>query len=206
MSAQPFPRVTAEEYLALDRSSPQRHEYYDGVVYAMAGGSVVHARIITNTVVALAAMLRNRGCEVFGSDLRVRVAERQCYSYPDVTVVCGNAQTATEQNDTLLNPTVLVEVLSKSTEAHDRGLKFTRYRSLPSLSEYVLIAQHEPRVEVYRRQPWDKWLLTEYHGLDSVCRLESIECELLLAAIYDNVSFEESVTYPYRAIGNPPGD
>ena len=109
-----------------------------------------------------------------------------------MTVVCGPADLSLDQAGSLLNPTVLVEVLSRTTEAHDRGLKFARYRSLASLKEYVLIAQHEPRIEVYRRQPGGQWLLTDYYGEESVCRLESIDCEIPLSAVYAKVSFDDS--------------
>lgn len=125
-----------------------------------------------------------------GPDLRVRIAERRSYFYPDVTVVCGPVQLADSQQDSLTNPAVIVEVLSKTTEACDRGLKFTRYRTIPSMREYCLIAQQEPRIEVYRRQPGDRWLLTEYYGGDAVCRLESLDCELPLSTVYNRDSFE----------------
>jgi Uma2 family endonuclease len=189
MSAQSQPRLTPEEYLALDRVAEICSEYYDGVMYAMSGGSFPHARITANLSGWLWQMLKGKPCVVASNDLRVRATPRT-YAYPDIIVVCGPEQLADDQKDVLLNPAVLVEVLSPSTEAHDRGLKFARYQTLESLQEYVLVSQTEPRVETYRRQPDHKWLYSETRGLDAICRFDSLTCEIPLSEIYDRVHFD----------------
>jgi Uma2 family endonuclease len=158
-------------------------------MYAMSGGTLPHAVIIGNCHAALHFALRKSDCSVVSSDMRVRVAPEGLYTYPDVVVVCGEAQLADKHRDTLLNPTVLVEVLSKSTEAYDRGFKSAQYRTIESLQEYAFVSQTEPRVEIYRRQP-EGWLLTESVGLDAVCRFGSLDCEVPLSDIYDKVNLE----------------
>jgi Uma2 family endonuclease len=189
MSAHVQGRLTPEEYLAIERAAPFRSEYYNGRMYAMAGGSHPHAIVISNLVRAIGNLLDDRPCLVTSSDLRVRVEPGGLYAYPDVVVVCGRPRYADDEHDTLLNPLLIIEVLSPSTEAYDRGFKSAQYRGLASLEEYVLVSQTEPRVEMLHRLGAD-WLLSEYVGLEAVCRLESVGCEVSLAAIYRNVSFE----------------
>jgi Uma2 family endonuclease len=186
MSAQPITRMTAEEYLAAERAAEFRSEYYDGCVYAMAGTSFPHSLITTNLSGELRQALRRR-CFVMSIDARVRVSPEKVFTYPDVVVVCGEPKFADDQKDTLLNPTLIIEVLSPSTEAHDRGFKFARYRELESLREYVLVSQTEPRVEKFTRQAGGQWVLSDYVGLEAVCRFESVGCEVALADIYENV-------------------
>jgi Uma2 family endonuclease len=190
MSAQPHPGLTQEEYLRIERAAEFKSEYYDGQMYAMSGGSYPHGKIIPNLAAELRQALRGKGCSVTTSEVRVRVSPRGFYTYPDIAVVCGPPQFADDQADTLLNPTLLVEVLSPSTEAHDRGFKFAQYRQLESLREYALVSQTEPRVEVFRRQPAGEWLLSEVIGVDATCRFDSVGCQVALAEIYYDVSFE----------------
>ena len=191
MSAQPHPRprLTAEQYLERERASEYRSEYYKGHVYAMSGGSYQHAQIIGGLVRELGNALKKRPCSVVPTDLRLRVSPDGLYTYPDVVVICGDPQFADDQRDTLLNPTLIVEVLSPSTEAYDRGFKSQQYRTIESLEEYALLSQIEPRVEVYRRQGGGHWLLTEGVGLQAICRFESLDCGVPLADIYDKVTF-----------------
>ena len=189
MSAQPQPHLTPDQYLEAERAAEFRSEYYNGHIYAMSGGSYRHAQIIGGLVRELGNALKNRPCSVVSSDLRLRVSPDGLYTYPDVVVICGDPKFADDRSDTLLNPTLIVEVLSPSTEAYDRGFKSAQYRTLESLEEYVLVAQAEPRVEVFRRQPGGHWLLSEAVGLESVCRFESLECGVPLADIYDKVTF-----------------
>ncbi len=192
MSAQPQHRVTPEEYLAMERAAEFRSEYYDGVMYAMAGTSFVHGTIIWNLASELRNSLRNSSCRGVTSELRVRVPPERLYAYPDIVVVCGERRFADDQADTLLNPTLIVEVLSKSTEAFDRGEKFAMYRRLASLQEYVLVSQNKAQVEVYRRQPGaDQWVFSEKASLDASVRFESINCEIRLAEIYRDVDFKD---------------
>jgi Uma2 family endonuclease len=186
MSAQPHPRLTAEEYLAIERAAEFKSEFYDGVMYAMAGGSPTHSLIIASLTAALWQALKSRPCRVFVTELRVRV-DPQAYTYPDIAVVCGEPRTSDDDN--LLNPTMLIEVLSPSTESHDRGLKFERYRRLASLNEYVLVSQSEPRVETYVRQASGSWLFTEITGLDSTASFDAVECKIPLGEIYHQVQF-----------------
>lgn len=192
MAAQPQPRLTPEQYLELDRASEFRNEYYNGRTYAMSGGTLWHALIGGNFVSELRAALKKRPCWVTQSDVRVRVSTGGLYTYPDVVVVCEEPKYVDGGKDTLLNPTFIAEVLSTSTEAYDRGFKAAQYRTLASLQEYALVSQGEPRVEVFRRQPSGDWLLSEATGLDAACRLESLDCRIALAEIYDKVTFEET--------------
>jgi Uma2 family endonuclease len=192
MSTQPKTRYTPQEYLAFERKSEYRSEYFDGEVFAMGGASRWHNLVAMNIAAELRAQLRSRPCEVYPSDMRVKVAPTGLYTYPDVTVVCGEPSFEDEQHDTLLNPTVLIEVLAKSTENYDRGKKFEHYRQVNSLIEYVLVAQQEPHVEHYARQEDEGWLLTEVKGLDATLILPAIDCELQLAEVYHKVDFARS--------------
>jgi Uma2 family endonuclease len=189
MSAQSQPRLTPEQYLEAERAAEYRSEYYCGHIYAMSGGSYQHFQIIGNISGELHAALKKRPCSVGSSDLRLRVSADGLYTYPDVVVICGDPRFADDQKDTLLNPALIVEVLSPSTEAYDRGFKSAQYRTLESLDEYVLVSQAEPRIEVFRRQSGGHWLLSEAIGLEAVCRFESLECGIPLADIYDKVTF-----------------
>jgi Uma2 family endonuclease len=195
MAAQPHTRLTPEEYLELERASETKHEYYNGYMYplfghAMAGGSPNHAIISGNLIGELRSALKKRPCTVTGSDLSVRLAPNGPYVYPDVAVVCGEAKYGDARQDTLLNPALIIEVLSPSTEGRDRGLKAAQYRTMTSLQEYALVSQSEARVEVFRRQAGGNWLLSEVSGLEGVCTFESVDCNLALAEIYDKVTFD----------------
>lgn len=189
MAAQPKPRLTPEEYLAIERRAEVKSEYLDGEMFAMSGGSYPHTVIIGNTVWGLKEGLKGRQCTVCPNDLRVHTPATGLYTYPDVVVVCGEPRLQDEARDTLLNPILIVEVLSPTTEAYDRGKKFEHYRTIESLAEYLLIAQDRPRVEQYLRQDGNRWLFTEVTGLDGRIALPSIRCELDLAAVYDQVAF-----------------
>lgn len=189
-------RVTPEEYLAAERRALDKHEYLDGEIWPMPGVSRAHSLIATNLIRRCADRLDGRPCEVHGSDLRVRVDRRGLYTYPDVSIVCGEARFADAEVDTLLNPTVLIEVLSDSTEAYDRGRKFQQYQRLDSLREYVLVAQDRIGVERFARRD-DGWLVT---GVltepGDVLRLESIDCAVPLAEIYARVELPPTVDVP----------
>ena len=187
MSSQANKRYTAEEYLALERQAECKSEYYAGDIFAMAGASRWHSLIVANVVGELSQQLKGRPCTTYPSNMRVKISPTGLYTYPDVTVVCGEAQFEDTQQDTLLNPTLIVEVLSESTEAYDRGGKFAHYRKLASLMEYVLIAQTKPHVEHYVRQPDNRWLLAEADSLHQTLHLPSIDCHLALAEVYDKV-------------------
>ena len=175
--------ITPQEYIALERKAHCKSEYLDGHIIAMAGASRTHNRITLDISTELNLQLRGKDCEVFSSDMRVQTSADDAYFYPDVVVVCGQQAFEDDGLDTLLNPIVIVEVLSPSTEAYDRGEKFRRYQQLASLREYVLVAQDSIRVEHYRRQG-AQWMLSHYRTLEAVLLLPSISCKLPLHDIY----------------------
>jgi Uma2 family endonuclease len=187
MSSQTKQHYTSEEYLALERQAQYKSEYYAGEIFAMAGASRWHNLIVANVVGELRSQLKGRPCTTYPSDMRVKISATGLYVYPDVTVVCGEAQFDDTQQDTLLNPTLIVEVLSDSTEAYDRGGKFAHYRKLDSLMAYVLITQTKPHVEHYLRQPDNRWLLSEADSIHDTIHLPAIDCHLALAEVYDKV-------------------
>lgn len=187
---------TPEEYLAFERAAEDKNEYINGCIVAMSGASRRHNLVTVNAAGELRQQLRERPCEVYSSDMRVQINAAGQYRYPDVIVVCGEPQFEDAELDTLLNPTVIVEVLSPSTEAVDRGDKFAAYRRLPSLQEYVLIAQDKPCVEHFLRQG-ERWLLTEFSGLNDIVPLPAIDCTLALRELYRKV--------PVASGGDRPG-
>jgi Uma2 family endonuclease len=191
MSSLPKTLLTPEEYLALDRQSEERYEYHDGEIFLMSGGSLPHALIGTNIVGELRGQLKGRRCQIYAGNLRLRVTPTGLYTYPDVMVVCGQAKLADDQKDTLLNPVLIIEVLSPSTSDYDRGKKFDNYRTLPSVREYVTVAQDAPNVVLYTRLP-DEWRLREFKDLNQTIQLESIGCTLPLSEIYDKIEFVAS--------------
>jgi len=174
--------MSEQEYLAFERVSAERHEYAHGEVFAMAGGTRAHSLIAGNIQRELGLALLDRPCEVHGPDLRIKIVARGRYTYADVLVVCGRPIFEDEQRDSLLNPRVIVEVLSDSTERYDRGEKFTQYRSIPSLRDYVLVSQHERLIECFRRQD-EEWLFRAL-GPGQRLSLESIGCELEVERAY----------------------
>lgn len=189
MSTQPVPYLTPADYLAIERKSDVKHEYYRGEMFAMADATREHNLIALNLAVSIGVQIRDRPCEAYGSDMRVKVDETGLYTYPDMTVTCDEPRFEDKQTDTLLTPQVVVEVLSKSTENYDRGKKFEHYRRIESLREYVLISQEEPHIEHYSRQADGRWLLTEAKGLEGTIELPAIECRLKLADVYAKVEF-----------------
>lgn len=185
------PRYTVGEYLRREQEALDRHEYRDGEILLMAGGTPDHSLVIANTIRELGNRLRGKPCRVYDSNLRVRVPRTVLYTYPDATIICGRREI--DQNDptgqTVTNPRVLIEVVSPSSESYDRGQKFDQYRMLESLEEYVLVFQATPTVQVFRRQAEGSWLFTVFSGLEAVARLGSVEVELPLTAVYDGVEF-----------------
>lgn len=190
MSAVPKPRYTPEEYLAAERASQTRHEFYRGELFEMVGATEAHNRIALNLVANLMAELRGKPCRVFALDMRVQVSANGLYTYPDVAVACPPIEFDGETRDTLLNPQVIVEVLSKSTEKYDRGKKFELFRELASLKQYILISQVEPRVDSYVRQADGvAWLMVPSAGLEGTLDFPTVECRLSLAEVYRDVDF-----------------
>lgn len=183
MSASPIPKLSVEEYLALDRAAELPSEYHDGEMFPIESVSVEHARITANTVYRLSERLYGKPCRALNGPIRVRVSPTK-FVCPDILVVCGKVDVTDELQDTVTNPKVIIEVLSPSTADYDYGGKFTLYRLLPSFEEYLLIAQDKPRIEVFRKMPDDRWILTRYEGLESTVPVESLYIELPLAEIY----------------------
>lgn len=197
---QTIARHTVDEYLALERESEERHEYLDGQIYAMAGESPQHADISVNLVRDISTQLKGTPCRVWTKDSKVvsglaikhSRSTKGLFSYPDLVVVCGEPRFLDEHQDVLLNPTVIIEVLSPTTESFDRGEKFRRYRTqVPSLTDYVLVSQALPLIEHFRRQNDDEWVLSAHSEIEGSLHIASISCTLHLSEVYDRVTFPE---------------
>ncbi|MCC6527212.1 MAG: Uma2 family endonuclease [Polyangiaceae bacterium] len=182
--------LTPEEYLAFERASQEKHEFAGGEIFAMSGGTRAHSLLGVNVTGELRSALLERPCEVHGSDMRVKIAATGSYFYPDASVVCTEGRLDDGSGDTLVNPTVIVEVLSESSEAYDRGEKFAQYRSVPSISDYVLVSQTVARLEHYRRQADGTWLLTIL-GPGSELVLASLDVRVAVDRVYLKVPLPE---------------
>ena len=182
-----------EDYFSAETDSDVKHEYHDGEILAMAGGTFEHSAINTNVTGELRQRLKGQPCQVLESNMRVRPGRASRYIYPDGTVVCGGPQFDPDdrRRTTITNPKVIVEVLSPSTEVYDRGEKFTLYRESPTLEEYVLVSQARPAVEAYHRQPDGTWSFAAWSGIEAVARLRSLDVDLPLNEVYAGVTFEE---------------
>ncbi|MBV8780002.1 MAG: Uma2 family endonuclease [Phycisphaerae bacterium] len=188
-------RYTIAEYLKMEETATDRHEYHDGEILAMSGGTYRHSRINTNLLVALGNRLRGNPCEPLDSNMRVRIASRASYIYPDISIVCGGPTFDVDdpKKTTITNPRVVIEVLSDSTERYDRGRKFDLYREVTSLEEYVLVSQHEPAIATFHRQADGAWLFMTWSGLTPSVALRSMSLTIPLAEIYSRVEFEPGV-------------
>ena len=194
MSTLPKTYLTPEQYLEIERKAEFKSEYYQGEMFAMAGARWAHNLILLNLASELRQQLRSRPCSVTSSDMRVRVNAKGLYTYPDVVVVCGEPRFLDERRDTLLNPTLIAEVLSESTEQYDRGRKFEHYRPLESLAEYLLVSSQRVSADLFTRQPDGRWMLTASSRLEDSLDLPSVGCHLALADLYEKVEFSEPVT------------
>ena len=183
--------------MALERAAVGvKSEFCDGEMFAMAGGTRRHSKISTNLAREFGNKLLDHRCQPFNTDLRVKIEATGLYTYPDLSVVCGEDHHVDEEMDTLINPTVIVEVLSDSTEGYDRGKKFEHYRQIPSLQEYILVSQTQPRIEQFIRQASNEWLLREAFGLNATLSLPSLEIAIALAEVFRNVKFEPEPRHP----------
>ena len=191
MSSAAKTKLTVAEYLAFERSSESKHEFFDGELFAMTGGTPAHSLIASNFIREAGNALKDRPCVVYTSDLRVKVNATGLYTYPDVTIVCGEQQFDDDQRDTLINPTIVVDVLSKSTASYDRGPKSKHFRKIDSLQALIFIEQDSPAVEVYYRQSDGKWILYDATELTESIAIEPIGISIPLAEIYRNVTFPE---------------
>jgi len=183
--------VSQEEYLAMERASEQKHEYFKGEVFAMSGASNEHNDINYNINRLVAPFLHGKGCKLYGSDFRIHIPENTLYTYPDFTIVCGKTETTEVYTDNLTNPAVIIEILSKSTMDYDRGTKFNLYRSIKTLKEYILIDSTKISVEHFLKQQDNSWNLTEFKELTDSFTVSTISLTLLLQDIYEDVSFSE---------------
>lgn len=193
MSALPKRKyISPEDYLAIERKSLERHEYFDGEIFQMAGSSNEHNLITSNLIISLGSQLKNRNCQVYPPDMRVHIPKTGLFTYPDISVVCGKPQFLPDENlDTLTNPILIIEILSPSTEGYDRGAKFDNYRSLESLREYLLVSQDARKVMRYTKQPDGSWILMDFIGDKTEIELVSIQCRLTMDDIYDKVDLEQ---------------
>lgn len=191
MSALPKRKLSPAEYLKLERESDVKHEYFNSDVFAMAGAKRNHNKIAANLSGLLWQHLKGRDCEFYPSDMRVFVGKFGLYTYPDISVVCGKPEFQDDVLDTLLNPVLLIEILSDSTEGYDRGRKFQHYRSIDTLREYVLVSQNDARIEKYVKQGDGFWVLSDAVGVESSIIFESIDCNISLAEVYDKIDFDE---------------
>jgi Uma2 family endonuclease len=187
LSTQPKTFLTEQEYLDLERKAGQKSEYYQGERFAMAGAGEPHNMLAANLLATLHQQLRRGPCRVYPSDMRVRVSATGLYTYPDVTALCAEPRFVDERKDTLLNPSFIAEVLSPATEGYDRGRKFEHYRSIESLTEYLLVAQGRIHVDLYTRQADGRWVLSEANRLEEALELPSLGCRLSLADLYEKV-------------------
>ena len=192
MVAQSKPEFSPDEYLALEREASTKSEYLNGGIYAMTGGTPQHSEIASNIIMAIGPQLKRKQCHVYTSDLRVASANSQLITYPDVSIVCGAPQFRDARNDVVTNPVVLIEVLSDSTEAYDRGKKFNYYRTIESLRDDILVSQKEPLIDLYSREPNGSWKIQSIAGLDPDAQviIPSVNCQFLLSDVYDGVEFE----------------
>jgi len=192
MSIQPKRRLTPEQYLEIERQAEYKSEYFNGEMFAFAGATENHVVIVGNISANFYAQLRNKKCKAYTNDMRVKVNITGLYTYPDVVVVCGEPKFEDDHRDTLLNPIVIVEVGSPSTENYDRGTKFEHYRTISSLSDYLLMAQDKIHVEHYVRQSDRSWLFSEFKSATNKLLIQSLGCELAVQEIYEKVEMEES--------------
>jgi Uma2 family endonuclease len=193
MSAQPHTTMTPEEYLAFEERSADKYEYYGGIVVALAGGNQAHSIICSNLNAILHNQLRKRPCTVYTSDMKVKAERPRKYMYPDLSIACGQSVFEDTSRRVLLNPIVIIEVLSESTEKHDRGKKFQYYRSIESVQEYVLVAQDAKQIDRYQRQANNLWLLSSVDVEDEDLYLPSIDCTLVIEDVYEKVPFDAEI-------------
>lgn len=187
--ADPLQHLTEREYLAQERIAVSKSEFFDGEVFAMSGGSLGHSLIATNLAAEFHRALKDSLCVPFNSDLRLKIQATGLLTYPDLSVICGPASFVDENEDTVTNPTLLAEVLSDSTESYDRGVKFRNYVQIPTLRDYLLVSQREPRIEQFSRQPDGRWVWHEALGLEATLAVPSLEVEIALAEVYAKVLF-----------------
>lgn len=182
--------ISQEEYLEQERAATEKHEYYQGEIFAMSGASLNHNKIFSNVFIGIGALLKGKGCQPFGSDLRIHVPKNTLYSYPDISIICGDPELTDEKFDTATNPSVIIEILSKSTRNYDRIEKFSLYRDIDSLQEYLLIDTEKVHITQHLRNANNGWQLTDHKSLNNTLTIDTVQITLLLTDIYEGISFE----------------
>jgi Uma2 family endonuclease len=191
-SIQQNPRMSEAQYLEFELGSDAKHEFFNGEIFAMAGASEEHSSIAGSVSAHLYPQVRKNGCKVHSSDMRLKILATGFFTYPDISIYCGELKFTGDRPDTLTNPTIIIEILSPSTELHDRNAKFRQYQQIPSLKEYVLVSQDEPRIERYLREEGKKtWVYLDVEGLEESIEFPSVNAVLTLADAYEQVSFPE---------------
>lgn len=182
--------ISEKDYLEAERKAFEKHEYYKGEIFAMSGALLPHNEIFSNLFGELASKLKGKNCKPYGSDLRIHIPANTLYTYPDISIICGEVETTDDQFDTATNPSVIIEILSKSTRDYDKGSKFTLYRAIKTLKEYILVDSTDISVEKFVRNDDNSWQLTEYKSLTDAFKVNTIDVDLALSDIYDRVKFE----------------
>jgi len=180
-------KISIEEYLEMENASLEKHEYYKGEVFAMSGAKVPHNTISTNLLMMLAQKLRGKKCRPFNSDQRIHIPANTLFTYPDISIICGEVITLNNDEYNVLNPTVIIEVLSKSTKNYDRGEKFKLYRDIPTLKEYILVDSESIHIEIFRLNEKNHWELEEYNDASESIPIKAINETILISEIYDDV-------------------
>ena len=191
MSTQKIKKLTPEEYLEIERNAEFKSEYYNGEMFALAGASYVHNKISSNIHVSLANQLKGKVCQVFQSDLKIMEQISGLFTYPDIVTICGKPEFYDEEKDVIVNPTVIMEVLSKSTETYDRGFKFELYRRIDTLKDYFMVSQEKVSIEYYSRNADNSWTLKEFNDINQSIEIKSIECILELKDVYYKVDLKK---------------
>ena len=181
--------VSQQAYLEAEREAFEKHEYYKGEIFAMSGASVKHNRIFMNCAGELQSKLKGKNCQPYGSDLRIHIPKNTFYTYPDISIICGEIELTDDKFDTATNPSVIIELLSKSTRNYDKGEKFTLYRDIDSLQEYILIDTEKIYVEKHIRNADNSWQLTDYKSIENSFIISTINHSFMLKDIYEGISF-----------------
>ncbi|MDQ2862340.1 MAG: Uma2 family endonuclease [Bacteroidota bacterium] len=180
-------KISIEEYLEMENDSTEKNEYYRGEVFAMSGAKMPHNTLSKNMLGTLFSKLKGKKCQPYGSDVRIHIPSNTLFTYPDISIICGKAITLNDDEWNVLNPTVIIEVLSKSTKNYDRGEKFKLYRDIPTLQEYILADSESMHIEIFRLNENKHWELEEYNSLKDIVHIKSIDEKILLSEIYEDV-------------------
>ncbi len=183
-------KISIEAYLEMENASMEKHEYYKGEIFARPGSKVPHNIITGNLFFAIWQKLKGKKCQSFGSDLRIHIPSNTLFTYPDISIICGEIQTLNNDDYNVLNPTVIVEVLSKSTKNYDRGEKFKLYRDIPTLKEYILVDSETIHIEVFRLNENNHWELEEYDAAENFLSVKAIDEKIAISEIYEGVNIE----------------